>query len=591
MTQLNILELAKQGDTNALSHLFNQYLQPQGITAKASCKHDCLKVVLESVEVPEQDYLVAFILMEVTSLEVKSIRKVKVYGQQAKTFDPAWYQEFELEKQVELPSSASAQSTCANTQANYQKELSRNRVSEIEFRAALEECAKTARQTYERTVEYSKQAKSILQKLNINISATTSHLLRNKDAERFEFARVLKDIVSEVKQLSQEGIEDLISSLNTKRNHLEDFTIALFGRTKAGKSTICEALTRGDGHTIGKGSQRTTRDMREYRWQGLRLLDTPGIEAYQGEEDTAKANEVIDQSDMLIFLTSDDSVQPDEFSAMAQLHRINKYFAVILNIKHDISNQLEDLLMFIDIPEMVFNEQRLAEHQNHIRNYTKEHLKIDNVDLVYIHAQAGFLSTKPKYQEYSQRLWELSKIEELYYLIASDIQNNGQRRRMSTFFDGAINFISEIEYKLDNGQDNLYKQVKFMMLQKVKLKPWGAVNAAKFIRGLGPFLAIGGVVLDAAMTAKQEQDEAEHQQKLRQARAEMRQDFRRVACEMRKEYEVKIEKEISFYDEEIKDIECKQKELSNTEQSKVDIVSQIENKRQEIQQEIKRLMK
>lgn len=125
----------------------------------------------------------------------------------------------------------------------------------------------------------------------------------------------------------------------------------------------------------------------------------------------------------------------------------------------------------------------------------------------------------------------------------------------------------------------------------LKFKPWGAVNGAKFIRGLGPFLAIAGVIFDAATTAKQEKDEAEYQQKLRQARADIRQDFRRVASEMRKEYEVNIEKEISFYDEELKDIECKQKELSNTEQSKLDIVNQIDNKRQEIKQEIKQLTK
>ncbi len=59
---------------------------------------------------------------------------------------------------------------------------------------------------------------------------------------------------------------------------------------------------------------------------------------------------------MVIFLTSDDSVQPGEFSAMAQLQRINKYFAVVLNIKHDISSQTEDLLMFLDLPEIVFDE-------------------------------------------------------------------------------------------------------------------------------------------------------------------------------------------------------------------------------------------
>jgi hypothetical protein len=125
----------------------------------------------------------------------------------------------------------------------------------------------------------------------------------------------------------------------------------------------------------------------------------------------------------------------------------------------------------------------------------------------------------------------------------------------------------------------------------VKFKPWGAVKGAKFIRGLGPILALGGVALDIFMTAKQEQDEEENKQKLRQARAEIRQEFRNAASEMRKEYEVNIEETISFYDEELRDIELKRNELSNTDQSKRDIVQQLDNKLQEIKQEISLLTK
>ena len=125
----------------------------------------------------------------------------------------------------------------------------------------------------------------------------------------------------------------------------------------------------------------------------------------------------------------------------------------------------------------------------------------------------------------------------------------------------------------------------------VKFKPWGAVKGAKFIRGLGSVFAIGGVVLDVFMTAKQEQDAEDHKQKLRQARAEIRQDFRKVASEMRKEYEVNIEETIGFYDEELRDIEIKRHELSDTEQSKLDIVQQIDNKLQEIKREISLLTK
>jgi len=278
-TQAELLELAKQGNAKAIATLMNQKLQPEGISAKASRKNDCLKVVLETDEVPNQQNLVAFVLAEMSCLEVKSITKVKVYGLQQRTFDFAWYQEFDRGEEIESPS-VSAKSTGANTQASSQVGVSRQRVSESEFKEALEQCSVTARKAYTRTVEYTKQAESILQKLSDNLSVTTAQLLNNKDAKQFEFAGVLTEIVSELQQLSTKEIEALVSSLNTKRKHLEDFTIALFGRTKAGKSTIREALTRGDGGTIGKGAQRTTRDVREYRWQGLRLLDTPGIEAY-----------------------------------------------------------------------------------------------------------------------------------------------------------------------------------------------------------------------------------------------------------------------------------------------------------------------
>ena len=60
---------------------------------------------------------------------------------------------------------------------------------------------------------------------------------------------------------------------------------------------------------------------------------------------------------------------------------------------------------------------------------------------------------------------------------------------------------------------------------------------------------------------------------------------------MRKEYELNIEEAISFYDEELNDIENKQQELRSFDQSKHEILTQIENKRQEIKQEIKQLVK
>ncbi|MDB9449654.1 GTPase [Dolichospermum circinale] len=449
-------------DLDAIAHCLNQSLTFDGIIAKVSVKNDCLKIVLESVAVTKKDQLLPIIVREIAYFKLTSIKIVKIYGKQIKNFDPIWYHNFDLQPENNYNYSQSNKSQNHRNTSNYEVKIPKRKVSQSEFEEALKNCSKTANAAYNLSIKYAKKIEIAIKRINSNVEAVSHKILKFKGSEQFQFAETLKQIQSDIQKLSEASLEDLVISLDQKRKHLKNFTVALFGRTKAGKSTLRETLTRGNGSTIGKGSQRTTRDVKEYSWQGLRLLDTPGIEAYQGDDDTQKANEIIDQSDIILFLTSDDSVQPGEFKAMAELQLKNKYFAVILNVKHDISNNLEDLQMFIDIPEMVFDEDRLSQHKNHIQSHIKEYLNLDNVDIVTIHAQSGFLSTQAEYQEYSSQLWELSKIEELYSLIAYQIYTHGKNLRLSTFADSLKNFINSINQKLAVAKSQLSVQLDFM---------------------------------------------------------------------------------------------------------------------------------
>ncbi len=96
MTQPNILELAKQGDVQAIASLMNRHLHAKGITAKVAFKDTCLEVMLESVKVPNQQILVPFIRKGLTALGAASVEIVKVYGQQTGKEFPAWSKEFYL---------------------------------------------------------------------------------------------------------------------------------------------------------------------------------------------------------------------------------------------------------------------------------------------------------------------------------------------------------------------------------------------------------------------------------------------------------------------------------------------------------------
>lgn len=54
--------------------------------------------------------------------------------------------------------------------------------------------------------------------------------------------------------------------------------------------------------------------------------------------------------------------------------------------------------------------------------------------IIDIHARAGFLSNQSEYQEYKTELWQLSKLDKVYSIIAEDVYKNGNERRASTFF-------------------------------------------------------------------------------------------------------------------------------------------------------------
>ncbi|MDE2725344.1 MAG: 50S ribosome-binding GTPase, partial [Gemmatimonadota bacterium] len=58
--------------------------------------------------------------------------------------------------------------------------------------------------------------------------------------------------------------------------------VVMYGPTNSGKSTIIEALSYGDGQTIGTGEKDYTQTSQEIEFGPLLLVDTPGIEGNEG---------------------------------------------------------------------------------------------------------------------------------------------------------------------------------------------------------------------------------------------------------------------------------------------------------------------
>lgn len=121
MSQPNLVELAKQGNVQAIASLMNRQLQIKGITAKVALKDACLQVMLESNQVPDQQALVGFVRKGITGLGTTSFERVKVYGRQIGEEFPAWNVDFEVVVQAKASSSVTSS---MNTYSSFSNEQS-----------------------------------------------------------------------------------------------------------------------------------------------------------------------------------------------------------------------------------------------------------------------------------------------------------------------------------------------------------------------------------------------------------------------------------------------------------------------------------
>ena len=97
MSQPNLEELAKQGDTNAIAALLNRSFEPKGVTTKAAIKNDSLNIIVEAAETPNKQESVAIIRDVITRLKLELVETVTVYGRQPGDDIPDWNQKILLD--------------------------------------------------------------------------------------------------------------------------------------------------------------------------------------------------------------------------------------------------------------------------------------------------------------------------------------------------------------------------------------------------------------------------------------------------------------------------------------------------------------
>jgi hypothetical protein len=106
-----VLELAQQGDTEAISALMNRQLKPQGVSAQVARSQNCLQIMLEGLDVPDQKRMTNFVVQGVRKLNLGS--NVQITGRRMGDKTPAWSESFAISENGVTPIDLQAQAAAA----------------------------------------------------------------------------------------------------------------------------------------------------------------------------------------------------------------------------------------------------------------------------------------------------------------------------------------------------------------------------------------------------------------------------------------------------------------------------------------------
>ena len=260
--------------------------------------------------------------------------------------------------------------------------------------------------------------------------------------------------------------------ISNLRKSLSLFSITLFGRTMAGKSTLMEFLTHGKGDSIGKGAQRTTRDVRTYVWNKLSITDVPGIGAFEGEEDETIAFTAAKNGDVILFLITDDAPQSVEAECFSKIVNLGKPIIVILNIKTAIVETESVKLILRDI-EKKFDVKRIENLKKQFRSFAIHFgQNWNHIPIIPVHLHAAYKSLSTSDEEIQSQLYEISRVDFLQKEIISSVKQKGEFYRIKTFVDVIDNpMISSMETLLAQSNKNS-SQARVVLGKKRNLEAW-----------------------------------------------------------------------------------------------------------------------
>ena len=310
---------------------------------------------------------------------------------------------------------------------------------------ALDAAQLAAQQGYRLGGECVARCEAAIGATRAELGAYIGELKKMDDAA--EAVDALEDQLLQVGAQLETNFKAQIADFKTFYERLERFSITLFGRTMAGKSTLMEILTEGDGESIGKGAQRTTRDIRTYRWKNLDITDVPGVAAFDGQLDEDTAYAAAHHADIILFLITDDAPQPIEAEHLARIIALGKPVIGLLNLKMALERE-RDIKRFEARREKLFAPERIRAIVGQFHQMLHQYIDAIEVDFYPIHLRARFLAESPDYRNHREKLRTLSGFAPFEARLLQEVVERAPMIRTRTLADAAALPLLEMVQRL-----------------------------------------------------------------------------------------------------------------------------------------------
>lgn len=256
-----------------------------------------------------------------------------------------------------------------------------------------------------------------------------------------EFTKAYEDLVKQCQdelQLVQQktGVQFDLSELQESVDSDSMINIVFVGQYSAGKSSIIKMLTKNEG--IEVGAAITTQQYTPYVWNGMYIVDTPGIQTGIREDHDAITAEAIQKSDLIVFVITNELFNPTILRYFNKLaYDMGKGKQMILAI-NKMSRGGEKKVLLADLQKV------LAQPYN-----GNTMLSEDNFHPCFLDAQSYLDSLNISDAEIQEELYKISGYDGFVKTLNDFAEEKGLYGKLCSQIQRLQDCLNDIEAQLD----------------------------------------------------------------------------------------------------------------------------------------------